>query len=132
MTKYIKENIIKHTIVLAIVVFLYPVILESLSKIKFEQTNDFLLTISTLLVTVCFANFAFTYEKSKLKTFTGKFLSHSATGIFLLLIGLLLESMIIAVKTIYPFFYFIIFGFAILLYIGIVLYDFWDILRAEQ
>lgn len=132
MAPYIKENLIKNIIVLIIAACLWPVISQSLAQIKFDQTNDFLLIISMLLVTVCFANFAFTYEKSKLKTATGKLLSHTTTGIFMLLTALLLESMVIAVKVVYPFFYAVIFGFTVLLYIGIILYDLWDIIRVEQ
>ena len=129
---FVKENITKNIIILIIVASLYPVILNSLIQIKFEQTNDFLLIISMLLVTVCFANFAFTYEKSKLKTKTENLLSHSTTGIFMLLTALLLESIVIATKIIYPSFYSIIFGFSILLYVGIILYDFWDLMRTQQ
>lgn len=101
-------------------------------QIKFEQTNDFLLIISMLLVTVCFANFAFTYEKTKLQTKTGMLFAHSATGVFMLLTALLLESITIAVKVVYPSFHAIIFGFSILLYFGVILYDFWDLMRAQQ
>ena len=71
MNQYIKDNIIKNIAIIVIAVFLYPVISNSLAQIKLEQTNDFLLIISMLLVTVCFANFAFTYERSKLKTKAG-------------------------------------------------------------
>lgn len=128
---YIKENVAKNILVLTISAFLYPVISKALVQIKFEQTNDFLLIISMFLVTVCFANFAFTYEKSKLQTRTGKLLAHSATGVFMLLIALLLESIVLAVEVVYPSFHAIIFGFSILLYLGAILYDFWDLTRAQ-
>src|SRR3989344_5292018 len=111
MSIYVKENITKNLIILMISVFMYPVLSDTLSQIKFEQTNDFLLTISTLLVTVCFANFGFTYEKSRLKTFVERMLSHSATGIFMLLTALLLESIVILIKNVYPFFHSLVFEF---------------------
>lgn len=130
--KIVKENFIKHGAIVIIAAFLYPVISASLVGIRYEQTNDFLVVISMLLVTVCFANFAFTYEKSELNTTNGKLLSHSATFVFMLLILLLLESITLAVKVVYPSFHAIIFGFAILLYIGVVLYDFWDLVRWEN
>jgi magnesium-transporting ATPase (P-type) len=126
-----KENLIKNAIIIIIAAFLWPVISNSINQIGLGQISDFLLIISMLLVTVCFANFAFTYEKSKLDSLAGKLLSHSATFTFILLIALLLESIVLAVKIIYPSFYTIIFGFTILLYIGIVLYDFWDFLRVK-
>ena len=129
---YIKENLVKNVLILVIAAFLYPSLSSSLMQIKFEQTNDFLLIISMLLVTVCFANFAFTYEKSNLQTKTGKLLAHSATGVFMLLTALLLESITVAVKVVYPSFHAIIFGFSILLYVGVILYDFWDLTRTQR
>ncbi|MBI4262483.1 hypothetical protein HY624_03085, partial [Candidatus Uhrbacteria bacterium] len=127
----IKNNLIKNGIIVLIAALLYPVIAESLSQIKFEQMNDFLVIISMLLVTVSFASFAFTYEKSKLQTIAGMLLAHAATGVFILLTALLLESITIAVKVVYPSFYIIILCFSILLYVGVILYDFWDLARGE-
>lgn len=129
---YIKENLAKNILILIIAAFLYPVISSSLTQIKFEHTNDFLLIISMFLVTVCFASFAFTYEKAKLQTRSGKLLAHFVTGVFMLLTVLLLESITIAVKVVYPSLHTLIFGFSILLYFGIILYDFWDLMRAQQ
>lgn len=125
----IKKNVVKNILVLVIAFCFYPIIAKSLTQIKFEQTNDFLLVISMLLVTVSFANFVFTYKKSRLETKGGKLLSHFTTGVFLLLTALLLESIILAVKVVYPSFYGMILSFSILLYLGIILYDFWDLMR---
>ncbi len=130
--KYIKENVIKNAVVVLIAAVLYPVIAKSLEQIKIEQTNDFLLIISILLVTVCFGNFAFTYEKSRFKAKGGKFLSYGTTGILLLLTLLLLECMIVTIKIVYPFLFNLILGFSIMLYAGIIMYDFWDLMRAEK
>lgn len=132
MSKYFKQNLVKNLFIILIAAFFWPLLSKTLNQIQAEQMNDFLLTISILLVTVSFPNFAFTYEKSKLKTASGKFLSYSATGIFMLLTALLLESVVLAVKIVYPFFYTITLGFSILLYLGIILYDLWDIIRAEE
>ncbi len=84
------------------------------------------------LVTVCFANFAFTYEKSNIQTKAGKLLALFATGLFMVLIALLLESIVLAVKVVYPSFYVLIILFSVLLYVGVILYDFWDLMRARQ
>ena len=129
---YIRDNVIKNIIILIIAAIFYPIFSNKLSTITAEAMNNFLLVISILLVTVSFADFAFTYEKSKLQTVKGRILSHSTTFIFVLLTALLLEVMVLAVKTVYPAFYGMIFGFSVLLYIGIVLYDFWDLFRNEQ
>lgn len=132
LNSYVKENAIKNILILIIAVFFYPVVSNSLTEIKSEQINDFLLIISMFLVTVCFANFAFTYEKSKLQTKSGRLLAHISTEIFMLLIIFLLESIVIAIKVVYPSFRTIIFGLSILLYLGVVLYDFWDLTRIQQ
>ena len=72
------------------------------------------------------------YEKTKLNTRPGLLLAHCATFVFMLLIALLLETIVLTAKMVYPSFYALIFCFALLLYFGIILYDFWDYLRIEQ
>ena len=84
------------------------------------------------LVTVCFANFAFTYERSDFKSLGARWLSHLATGIFMLLILLLLVSICIISNTVYPSLNPLMVVFSALLYLGVLLYDFWDFLRAER
>lgn len=126
---YIKENLVKNIATLVIAVLLYPFLKESLVAIRVEQINDFLLIISMFLVTVCFANFAFTYEKSKMKTKMEKLLAHGTTGVFLLLTALFLESIVLAVEVVYPSLYSLVFIFSALLYSAVVLFDFWDLLR---
>jgi len=129
----IKENVIKNVLVIIIGILIYPIILQSLIGVESgQQTNDFFLVISMLLVTVCFANFGFTYEKCDLTTRSGKIFSHSATFVFILLIAVLLESIVLMMKIVYPLLSNIIFWFAVLLYLGVVLHDFWDLLKSSN
>ena len=130
MNHKIKANLIKNAFVILISVLLFPLIITSLSGMEYEQTNNFLLILSMFLVTVCFANFAFTYEKSNLKTKSGAMLAHLTTGWFMLLTALLLECIAAVAMFVHPSLYSIILVFSIMLYIGIVLYDFWDLFRA--
>ena len=132
LQKAIKENLLKNGLIIILALISYIPLSNALRQIKPDEIGDFLLIVSILLVTVCFANFAFTYEKSNLVAHGTRLLSHSATFIFMLLIALLLESMVIAVNVIYPSIYLIILTFSVLLYTGIALYDFWDLLRAEH
>ncbi len=132
MKSHFKENIVKNLFIVVLGLLALPYFSSSLSVIQVDQLGNFLLILSILLVTVCFANFAFTYEKAKLNTPVGRLLAHAATFIFMLLIFLMLESMCVAVYIIYPSLYQIVVGFSALLYLGIALYDFWDFLRAEQ
>lgn len=125
------ENALKNLLAIAFAMLAYPFINQSLSGIDASALANFLLVVSILLVTVCFANFAFTYEKARMATRSGRLLAHSTTGIFMFLIAALLESVALGVHIIYPSLSPIIVGFTALLYIGLALYDFWDLLKVE-
>ncbi|MBT5016492.1 hypothetical protein HN748_00380 [Candidatus Peregrinibacteria bacterium] len=127
----IKENIIKNLIIVILAFLFYPNLQNALSDIPPEATSDLLLIISILLVTVSFASFAFTYEKINLKSIGSRILAHSATFLFLLITALLLEVMVIAIGLAYPPLFTIAIVFSILLYMSIILYDFWDLFRLQ-
>ncbi|MFA4931007.1 MAG: hypothetical protein WC570_04045 [Patescibacteria group bacterium] len=124
-----RENIAKNILIIILAIIFYPYLANNLALIDAGQLNNFLLIISILLVTVCFANFAFTYERVNSKSIGQRWLAHAATFCFMLLMALLLESMAISVQTIYPTLSVLIWFFSGLLYLGIVLYDFWDAQR---
>lgn len=129
--KSFKENLLKNLLIIILVSLFYNSIYSSLQSLKVEGgVNDFLLIVSMLLVTVCFANFAFSYEYSNLERLGMRLLAHLATFIFMLLIALLLESLVIVMRVIYPSLLTISIIFSILLYLGVALYDFWDFMRA--
>lgn len=130
-THYIRDNLVKNILAIIIAAIAYPYLSDTLAIIQVSDMGNFLLIISILLVTVCFPLFAFTYEKSKLQSPGQRFLSHGVTFIFILLAAFLLESMVLVVKFIYPPLYGIILLFSVLLYVGIIFYDFWDLLRVE-
>lgn len=132
LKQLLKENIYKNILIIIFALAMYPVLKDSLDQISAAQTGNFLLVISMFLVTVCFANFEFTYAKSQLDNRLGKWLAISSTAIFMFLIALLLETIILIIKLIYPSFVGLFAGFSILLYTGIVLYDFWDLIRSEH
>lgn len=132
LSKTVRDNLIKNILVVLIAALAHPYLSDTLSTIKASDMGNFLLIISILLVTVCFPLFAFTYEKSRLSRPIQKIISHATTFVFLILSAFLLESMTLVVKFIYPSLYGLISSFSILLYVGIVLYDFWDLLRVEQ
>jgi FtsH-binding integral membrane protein len=131
ISRYLKENIIKNILIIVVAIFAYPFFYIELGKIEANQMNNFLLILSMLLVTASFANFAFTYERSKMMKRKQRWLSHIATFIFMLLFAFLLETMVIAVEKVYPSLNFIISLFTGLLYLGLVFYDFWDLERVE-
>ncbi len=127
--KLIEENLFKNILILFLALGSLNFLSKSLRSLNDSSINDFLLVVSILLVTVCFANFAFSYEYAYLNRFSIRLLSHFATFIFMLLIALLLEVLTISVGLVYPSLVVLIAIFSFLLYWGVVLYDFWDFLR---
>jgi hypothetical protein len=125
----IKENLIKNLIVVALAFLLYSSIYTGLNSIDSVKILSFLSVISMLLVTVCFANFAFSYEHTNINSFSLRILSHVATFIFMLLLALLLETLVISIRIVYPSLFAITLIFSLLLYAGVALYDFWDLFR---
>ena len=127
--KLILENVWKNLLVLLVTAIAVPFIQTSVRILAPESLGNFLLVISMLLVTVCFANFGFTYKDSNIHSFGVRMLSHFATFLFLLLTALLLAAITIGVGIVYPSLFAFFSVFSILLYIAVVLYDFWDLFR---
>lgn len=128
-TRSLLECLLKNVATLLLVGALYLPIFSSLESIGKDEMSDFLFLVSIMLVTACFANFAFSYEFSIIENAPMRYFSHVSTFIFMGLIALLLEAMVIAVGIVYPALYTIVTLFCVLLYVGIALYDFWDLFR---
>ncbi|MBU0706846.1 hypothetical protein KKG41_00555 [Patescibacteria group bacterium] len=125
----IKETLIKNITIIVLGVLFFSTIKGSLNDINSSNISDLLLITSILLVTVCFANFTFSYKHSK---FRARLLSHITTSIFMVLILFLLEVMVISIGIVYSSIYELIFTFSLLLYIGVALFDFWDAMRLAE
>ena len=126
----VKENLVKNITIIVLAFLFYSYISVGLEALDAAKIGDFLLIVSMLLVTVCFANFAFSYEFLGLEKFGFRLLSHFATFLFMLLIAFLLVAIIIGVAIVYPSLLTVILVFCVLLYLGVALYDFWDFFRA--
>ncbi|MFH1225545.1 MAG: hypothetical protein V1676_07120 [Candidatus Diapherotrites archaeon] len=126
----LKENLIKNAAILALAFLFYPQISAGLGALDSTKIGDFLLIISMLLVTACFANFALSYGHLRLEQFGYRMFSHFSTFVFMLLIAFLLEAIVIGTIVVYPSLAFIVMVFSALLYLGVALYDFWDFFRA--
>ena len=126
----IKENLVKNVLILILLGFSYGLLSRSLLAVDLDKISDFLTIISILLVAVCFATFAFSYEYSDIADSRIRFFSHAATSVFIILIGLLLLALTLSVNFVYPSLYSSVLLFSALLYLGVIFYDFWDILRA--
>ena len=129
--KLLWENIWKNVLVILVIALSWPFIQNRLAVIEQNDFGNFLLVISILLVTVCFANFGFTYRDSDTRVKEIRWLFHIATFLFLLLTALLLLTMSWGISVAYPEMSLLFYIFSLLLYIAVVLYDFWDILRTN-
>ncbi len=130
--KLVLENVWKNVLVILVTALSWPFIQNRLAVIDRDNFGNFLLVISILLVTVCFANFGFTYRDSDTRSKEIRILSHIATSLFLLLTALLLLTMSLGIGIAYPAMESLFFlVFSLLLYSSITLYDFWDLLRTN-
>ena len=92
--------------------------------------GSLLAAVSILAMIACTGNFAFTYEKVNLRNFGLRFLAHAITGTLMLFIGLSLEMTSVLVELLVGKFF--IFDLSlVVLYIASILYDFWDMNRAN-
>jgi len=128
----IKENLVKNLLVIIFSAFAYKFIGLAVGGVDVSQSGNLLSVISMLLVVVCFACFAFTYEKSKMNTLGFRLLSHFCTFFLLLLLVLLLIALVASIEIFMPSLFGLVIGFSVLIYITIILYDFWDLLRYRE
>lgn len=131
LSQILRENVIKNALAVFMALLVAPAI-DTLLSVTLHQGNagDFLVVLSTLLVTVCFANFAFSYEHVPSRHRRELvLLAHAATFLFMLLIGILLVALTVAIKIAYPVLFLPAAGFTALLYVAMVLYDLWDSIR---
>lgn len=133
MSKVVWENVVKNIILIPILILAYFEIERFFLTLSISDNSvlgSVLVAVSILAVTACFGCFAFTYEKVEHTRFGWRLLAHTTTGVLMLLIGLSLEMTLVLAKALIGDFH--IFNLSLLLlYISIVLYDFWDLRRAK-
>lgn len=133
MNKILWENFIKNILLIPILIYSYFEIekfFQELSVTDNSVLGSVLVAVSILAVTACFGCFAFTYEKVEHNSFGWRLLAHATTGVLMLLIGLSLGMTSVIARSLIGDFS--IFNLSLgLLYISIVLYDFWDLRRAK-
>ena len=134
MKSIYKENLIKNIIILFILVpsfsSIQSFIFSSSIGIDKSSAGSLLVAVSILAVTACFGNFSFTYEKINYKDTYSRLLAHITTGLLMLVIGLSLEMTSVLSSILVGDF--LIFNLSLfILYLASVLYDFWDLNRAE-
>jgi sensor histidine kinase YesM len=132
MERIIKENLLKNLILIVLLALLYgPIdnyLLNSNLAADKQSAGNILVATSIIAVIACFGAFAFTYEKINAKKSYARFLAHFTTGLLMLIIGITLIFTTILSSFIMGSF--ILFNIiAVLLYIAVMGYDLWDLLR---
>jgi hypothetical protein len=127
------ENVFKNVLIVVVLIFTYFHIQTTLGNMDFPDKSvlgSLLVAVSILAVTACFGNFAFTYEKVEHQDSKSRYLAHMTTGLLMILIGLSLEMTSVIVSILMGNFF--IFNLSLLiLYLASVMYDFWDLKRAD-
>ncbi|MFH1256086.1 MAG: hypothetical protein V1494_02225 [Candidatus Diapherotrites archaeon] len=135
MQRILKENLVKNTLLIVILAFLYfPIndyLLNSGLALDKDLAGNFLIAMGIVAVTACFGNFSFTYEKINNENTFQRYFAHLTTGLLMLVIGVsiiftgILMSFIIGS--------FIVINFSLIaLYLACIGYDFWDLLRMHN
>jgi hypothetical protein len=135
MKRLLIENLIKNVIIILILIGSYFPIKEMINNstlaIDKSSVGDLLLVISIVIVTACFGNFAFSYEKLKLgKEPFLQFTAHLTSGLLMLIIGLSLEITAVLTSLLFNNFWTLNI-ILLLLYISSVTYDFLDLHRIK-
>ncbi len=131
-----KENLAKNVLLIVLLIvllyLLYPRIQTSILQSPVVNdvplAGDMMVAVSILIVTACFGNFAFTYEKIRVASGFSRMLAHITTGLLMLLIGLSLEMTAVLASVLVGAIPILNFSL-LLLYIASVFYDIWDVER---
>ena len=132
MRSILKENLIKNVLLIIIFIILYfPInsyLMNSIIATDKSLAGDVIIVISLVSVIACFGNFAFSYEKINQVSAPQRLLGHFTTGILMLVIGITLIFLALLVSIIVE--HSIIIDLTlVILYLGCVGYDFWDLFR---
>lgn len=132
MKKILLENTIKNTLILILLLILYKPMQDLFTNIGSEHYGNLLVTTSLLIMAVLFADYAFTYAHTKMKSPIDRYFSHSITFIIMLCTGLMLESVMILINLETGVNVWIITFVSAAFFLSLIMYDYWDILRAKS
>ncbi len=127
MEKILKENIVKNVILIILFILLYNPILRIVAPISGADLGTLSMIVSILILGSMFGNFTFSYDRSNLKNVYERYLAHLTTGILMFTMGLLFEFTVAITINIGLGNNFL--PITVLIYIAMIGYDFWDLLR---
>lgn len=130
--KTIRENLWKNLFLTILLVVSYPLIRSELVHLTTLQDSglagNLLVAISIIAVTACFGNFAYTYERVKVSNPMHRYLAHITTGTLMLVMGMSLIYISILIREIIGKMILLDISL-IILYLGCVIFDFWDVFK---
>ena len=124
------ENTLKNLFILGgLIIFYFP--LHSFLTSLQPANYDSIVFVSTLLIMAfLFADYAFTFTASDLRRPTERLLDYTITTLIMFGTGALLQMSLLAINLRLMKNFVLLDFVAILFYISLVLYDFWDLNRA--
>lgn len=128
--KIIIENIVKNVLVAVALIISLVSIRDFLSKLQPADYSMIGIISSLLIMAFLFADYAFTYTASNLQNPSERMLDHSLTTLIMYGTGVLLEIAVLSLDMAIGRNFFFLEFIAVLFYISLVMYDFWDLNRA--
>lgn len=124
------ENVVKDSaIILCLYYWAWPWVQESVALIPSGEKSNILTVVSLLLAGLISGNFAFTYEKSDLKTIPDRYFAHLMAGFLILSIGLALEIVACTLTMADELYVEPVLVTGVFVFAAILLYDMWDLSR---
>lgn len=128
--KPIRQNFIKHFFIAVLLSFVYWSLRDTLQDVSAENYGS-ILTVSTLLIMAfLFADYAFTFQGTDFKKTSSALLSQLLTGMIIFGTGALLLIVSVTLNLLLESNFFLFNLIAVLFYLSLVLYDFWDLHRS--
>ncbi len=125
MKRTVKDNIIKNALLILAFLFLYNYVRSQVMFIKEDPVffQTFLISVSIIILCAMFGCFSFRYKNTGEESI---WLGHLVTALFMFGTGIMFEVLIVLVNV--QLFTIL----SIVMYLGLVAYDFWDLLQIEK
>ena len=130
--RLLRENGIKNGIVIILLYFLYSPTKQFLNSLTTDAIGyqTIIVLASLLIMAFLFATYTFTFKDSSLDSPFRRLLDYINTGIIMFGCGSLLEISYITINIQLKTTFYLIGMLMLLFYISLVLFDFWDLMRA--
>lgn len=128
---YLYENVLKNIIIITILLVIFKPVEARVALIGAEQFTIVLTVLGSLLLASLFGCFAFTYEKSIVGSTWDRHLGHVTVGLMMFVVGVSFEIILAIFKIAVPSLAGIFTILAVLTYLSVIGYDFWDFRRVK-